>query len=605
MPPRTVTYYEVETTGGRSLLLPGSRVFSHLSGKNYLRKSIADVNPGEKVIFLNEHIDRELKEVEPFLGQSPRYKAAEEALFRRNSHGEKIPVFRVELIRGLNGLVEGINYSPENLEARIMREGADFSQEEYWRMRSYVQNGLAEIAAEEADVPERKQKAITEWLTGETVAPSDWNIFYALALITGNKAFGDIFAPPQQRPTSPTFQDHYRLYNVVRSGIMNWLARKKSGPSAEGINYEAPSGEEQAGMKPAAVAKENGKIHLTLEMRIVMGEFFEEVTPDWSIARVLSITRHDMPKSAMEGMEEGKKARLHKGIYAKPEHPKGIALSDLYTLSQENEVLIDLLGALAFRYVSIPTAFTEAIEFGKTYVTLPGMDVKKPMEQWQPLAVPTANFKSMLAMVCLGKTVNNYPIQRIREGLRTKPKPFLHWLDLLTGYFYPGMTSGRVDEELGLPEGTAYRLYEAQTNLARSMPPMFYEAAQMLAEREGQWKTLGRPARREKELKLQDLNRRLRLRYGFDGETSKTLISQHLTKGLNRWFHEIIVNCEVILDSEEMLRGLVTPYKNNYLTRNEVEDILAKYGLQVLMQFIHPNNFTFDSVKQMPATFLR
>ena len=93
--------YLVSTTMGDSILDPDNQVYVEVSPSKYLRKSVADINIGDKVIFQKPYAKTKLEDVEPYLPRSPRYAFAKEKIHDTNSRGEYIPRFRALLLQGL------------------------------------------------------------------------------------------------------------------------------------------------------------------------------------------------------------------------------------------------------------------------------------------------------------------------------------------------------------------------------------------------------------------------------------------------------------------------------------------------------------------------
>ena len=73
--------YLIQTTLGNSILPASTKALVHLADGSLFNKCIDDLVVGEQVAFAKEGIDKELKDIEPFLIQSPRYKDAIEALY--------------------------------------------------------------------------------------------------------------------------------------------------------------------------------------------------------------------------------------------------------------------------------------------------------------------------------------------------------------------------------------------------------------------------------------------------------------------------------------------------------------------------------------------
>lgn len=568
-----ITYYELVTTGGRSLLPASAKVYTHIGNNNYLEKNVQQLRQGESVLWLNEHIDTTLEEIEPYLiSQSPRYREAETALFLINKHGRRIPVLRAELIRGLKNKVN-ID-GQEDLEQKILKEGDDFTSSQYTSMRSYLYEQLVKIS-ERTGIPSRSEDAIDEWLKGETVAPANWNLFYALARITGNSTFDEIYNPKKQ---PPSFRDHYRLYVTTRRGIMNWLSRRTPKQM-----YDLA--QKESGREAQEDKSQYDGIELTLERRIVMNQFFRQINREFSDARVLSVESYTTDARQQKKGEE-RSTRLHKGVYAKRAVPNEIVVTDINQLISYHGLYIHLLELAVHNY------FLKAKLIGKwPWKRTVFEELSEKFEQHN---VYEKEFKAGIMMFLFDKTLDFGPFKGVIKAQDKFPE-MRDWFLWMADQFYSAMLNGAVDKTLKLPEGATYSLYESTTNVMRAVPDVMYEINGPQA--------LGRKSRRER----RDLEKSLKRVYGYQPGKSKTLLSDGVESeavldilsqsGFEVDYfslEEIMDRLPRLLESPELSTKLEM-VKNMFYTKPEVQTALAKFNLESLMKIIHPNNFIFDT----------
>ena len=258
----------VSTTLGNSILDLESKVYTLVNDKTYLSKYSADLNVGDLVLFENEYIQKAIEEIEPYLIQSPRYKFAKDMLHEINSEGEYIPKLRTWAIRGLaqNNIIQ----SNEDLETKILKEeDNDFSSKEHNLMKEEV-FGIINPNYEEGnpDTINRTAESVKTWIQGKVVAirKKDWHLYKLLEEINPN--FKE-FNPDDHNREGYHFNS--TLYDTVRQGIMRYLAKVKGKPSESKNNTST--------------------YHLSLapEIQLVMDEFVNEVSQEFSNARVLSL----------------------------------------------------------------------------------------------------------------------------------------------------------------------------------------------------------------------------------------------------------------------------------------------------------------------------
>jgi len=255
------TKYEVSTTMGDSLLHPSDQVYVEISPSKYLKKSVADLNVGDKVIFDKHQTRTSLEDVDPELTKSPRYALAKETIHEKNSRGEYIPKLRTMLLKGMadHGVIDDVD-----LNARALYEADDFTKEDYEKMGEYISGTL------KRNGKERSLASVDNWLRGETLAPSDWEIFGVLGKEI-NPDFNN-FKPYEEDSKGMYF--NYELFVNIRRGIMRYLNRCKGTTMSFENDY-----------------KKKSKISLSPEYAIVFQHFINDKGLEHATARVTGIEK--------------------------------------------------------------------------------------------------------------------------------------------------------------------------------------------------------------------------------------------------------------------------------------------------------------------------
>src|SRR3989344_9254041 len=221
----------VETTLGNCILPALSKAIVNLSGDVYLEKEVRDLSVGEMVLFRKEGIDKTLEEIEPHLGKSYRYREADSSLHVNQNDG-RITRFRRDLISGLEGV---LNCGEEFLAKLFRVDENDFSSEEYSDMTNFVSDVIKKDGRIEH---EYAKGTIKDWLAGETLAPREWKVFDILA----DAGVSDEFRNYGKPKSEGGLREHYKLYTVVRQGIMRYLSTK-GGESISREEVEREAGE--------------------------------------------------------------------------------------------------------------------------------------------------------------------------------------------------------------------------------------------------------------------------------------------------------------------------------------------------------------------------
>ena len=215
----------VSTSSGNTFMSSDSRVLVHVGGETYYEKNASELRPGDMVLY---EIEFTTKDYDPsLLLDDPNFKEARDNIHVTDSN-KHVPKLRNLLLRGMNdqGIIEA-----QDLESRIFQEpGDDFSPQEYRAMETHVHQLLTTSASSEAEL--RSRSAIEKWFTGETLAPSEWEIFRHLAQV--HSGFSDIHQSFEQ---PEGFHASYLVYTITARAVARYFAQPKDPASLKPGDY--------------------------------------------------------------------------------------------------------------------------------------------------------------------------------------------------------------------------------------------------------------------------------------------------------------------------------------------------------------------------------
>ncbi len=285
----------------------------------YARKKGRDLQIGDRVVVKNEGIDKTLEEVEPVLEESVRYRVARDTVYATSQRGRRVPVFRKLLLEGL------ADPDTENLEAKIFRDGADFTEQDYRGFRATLLSYV--------DVAESTAGA---WLKGEVLAPRDWGQFAKLAPVhSGFQALADSYEQ------DIGFHDAYALYVGTRRTIMGYLAKrgKKQRTDTDHPIPPGTSGDEDNGGDSGGVGGNVTRGKYASEISLVVSRFMEEIDDTTSAARVTKILTCNGKKHGTPHEKPQPDPHLKRGILIEQiDHLAGPARS-MNDLAREQYIL--------------------------------------------------------------------------------------------------------------------------------------------------------------------------------------------------------------------------------------------------------------------------
>ncbi len=158
----------IETRGVKEYF-DADHMFSVLLGERKVVKRARDLQADDTIMGQVESIETALERAEEYFEKSSAYMFAKKRLFERNTDGRWIPRLRRLLVERL---ADGESAYRASLEQKILKEGADFSADEY----AYFVSRIAPHVSV-------KKEQVREWLKGGIVVPADWDNFSRLAAV--------------------------------------------------------------------------------------------------------------------------------------------------------------------------------------------------------------------------------------------------------------------------------------------------------------------------------------------------------------------------------------------------------------------------------------
>ena len=354
------------------------------------------------------------------------------------------------------------------MEGKIFREyDQDFTDEQYLTMTEYVHDQLNTVLKKSV----RTEVAIKKWLTGETIAPSDWSLFGTLANMLDAKS---LFVKYETgMGDSGSYRRNYRIYTTVRKGVMAYLTRLK--------------GIEHAKKKMTSEEEEDTEhISLLPEINIIIHDLMQDIDKQTAVARVKEIKEIQSHKKAED--DEELERRLRRGVVTR-ERGQEYKKTSLTELEEAKNVIYQVI-----RGCLLDTAVRNA------YADYENIDIISYLLQVE------------------GVVPKPHAIHPSKRGLEIAKK------------VHEDMSSGKIDDLLKLPKGTMHNAYNQLSKLCRIMPNDYYRCAALHHEiaRDSFDKTTKREQRRAKEAESNDSQKKLLRRYNFDLDKSKTFATYEL-----------------------------------------------------------------------------
>lgn len=398
-----------------------------------------------------------------------------------------------------------------------------------------VLNGDVELSREEKReiiyavrnaVPETSEEQTRDWLCGDSVWPRPKSLLNALSEI--NPVFSSYLDPQSG------IEDAYDLYTVVRQKVRWRLEHIK---------------------KKGAIAVKNGNnnsngISTRPEFDIVLSQILQEVDEKYALVRVIDVSK-------VKYVEETPEIRtLEAGDAARPDVPDMKVLS-VVEASNDSIVLGGVLDCLVTNY------YDQVHQ--KTNIMLGGIFVRNiaKKEGWSNEAYDLA----------------------FQEQERQEAKE----VERVAERIYKDMITGKIDAHHGLPERTAYSLFEYDGRVKIFLPPLYWKQARIFIEHVVSIDSgADRKTRRAITRELKKVNEQLSKQYGLDFEKERGL-PQHMLTQMPVLFRN---SFKYLNNTRFMARfNSEVEEKTPLFSKDDVLAVLKKYGLESLIGFIHPNNF--------------
>lgn len=511
----------------------------------YVRKKGRDLQVGDLVVVNNEGIHKELKDVEPALEQSMRYRVAKRTLHETNRNGQDIKRFRILL---LNGLVDP---TTSNLEQRIMLEGDDFSTSDYF---SFKDRAMPYVFGVE-------ENAVREWLKGNTLAPRDWRNFARLAPI--NKEFEAIDKSFGQ---SSGYYAAYQLFTGLRRTIMAYIAKRTGVIKESATDTDTPD-----------YAHVSGKY--AKEIELVVGHFMQEVDRTKSATRITRIKPVEITKEEGKAREKPD-PNLKRGVFV---GELNLSLMDMNQIRQELYILDNALYDALNTY-SLHKLMTEEPITSETVFLLPTLSIYLFTRLINPSSIENRIFENNLeAMLKYGSN---------RSAVTKK-------LDNYYSMFLRELQEGQVDGVLSVEDNTTAHLVDLVNRYRSAMPRAYFErrildvdiklsTAELVQQREP------RNVRREKERGRERLIQRFRSieKYLLDTYSLRPNPKNFFLSYLNdNTVHEV-TQVKDLTDAE--LRAVKRQFElqgARFYTRDETISVLSKVGIPDAIKIYDPKTF--------------
>lgn len=526
----------VETTLGNSFTGRSTPCLVHLGAGNYLQCTGADLRKGDHVLFHKEGIHKKAEEVYPILLESERYKSAFDIVYIHDDLGHTIPSLRHDLYVGLGDRADIMVC--ERLQDLFKVEGADFSPGEYARLGVFIQDYLTRHPF----IQHRYHEGtIEDWLSGETKAPKDFRVFAALA---------EQFPLFEKYVCSDKFETNYKLYVVIRQGVMRMLSY------GIGMGQASQQKNETEGIS----------ISLAEEIRIVLNQFMEDIDEHYMVGLVTKVRKVDPTRQGKS--RPSSTLCLSKGL-ASPEEAKNVGkrVDFRVLIDHSNALQAGLILGLMEYAIKVPNdPLVHKIREGD-----------KKFGDKDPFNTATGLFEMM---------------SERRTYYRGKEFNSTHWPELrrhiLEKYreFYMKMGSGEIDMPLALPHGTMYQALVTWRSLTSKIPDEIavYEwARHIIQDKRG---VVGKPG--------VEMGKSLRRKFGYDpNKPFKSVLTNFFNFDENL---ETAVHGYQTLQDRTVMIQLANQFgyegdQKTLLTKQEVSDILTVYQVDGLIRFFHPNLF--------------
>ena len=276
-------------------------------GENYIVVGCNYLNAGDKVLFLKEHVTKNLDQIDARLeNRVEDYRNAKSVLLEKNADGIYIPRLRTEIIRGI------VDYTGDLDEKLLRNQGSDFTASDYRAMTDLTHEIIIQYSRNHELEPP-VWETVLHWIKGDVIAPANKKFFDALGAV--NPSLKEIYTSFEQQSG---FGKAYHYFTGRRRGLMSYIAKMVGG------NYP----NDDIGRLSSGFTGGN----LIEEINIILEEFGSDIKSHFIDAQIMSIDT--VRKKNEERLRKRKTGEPHlfRGLYTgneAPENRLAIRLSEI------------------------------------------------------------------------------------------------------------------------------------------------------------------------------------------------------------------------------------------------------------------------------------
>jgi len=535
----------IETGFSRGFVSPETGVYVRV-GNRVVKKKAKDLNIGDDVIWHNESIDKSLDEIDKALREDEDYENTRKSLYEINSNGESISRFRILL---LNGLADS---DTDNLENKIMRNGDDFSSDEYSEFRKRIKDSGVCV----------KEDTTRDWLSGKTLSPDTWNDFSKLIGI--NSEFEDI---ANSFGKDEGYHANWEWYTGARKTLMAYIQKIGSHKDNE------------KGPRTKNPREYSGKY--AKQISHVVRRFIQEIDYKKRVEKVVSINKTRNYESRKRRNKKGTNTKLKKGIFT--EEHIDLPLVDMNQVRKESYLLDIALNDVLNKY------------FGQK------IEGNGPKEMFIRNNGALYSVMELCRIHSLEEPRYEFNWSKMPVRGDQGRKDIEGYFSLLHSEFLNDLRLGNVDEIFGLEENTVKKLIEHVNQYRSSLPPQHFNALGIISKldidlMEGK---LSKEEKRRKEKELGGISRYLRKTYGISRH-SYSIGGNRKDKELFFCFHQtsLVISGLPAREAENESHNRLIQAKKAYeaqghrfFTKPDVSSILDRLGIGSAIKIYDKRNF--------------
>ena len=508
-----------------------SDAFVHASlEEDYFSLQAGDVMPGSKIVWKKDSVVKiRLKDVEPFLPQSPRYARALHNVFSYVGEDKKIPILQDVLIKAIAAQEMSPHYDLENR----LREGT-IPDSEFNEIAGKLREAYLNA---DPELPERSKQTFENWVKGKTLAPRDPDILLGLAVALEDNTFLEWYDKAKADPTDITsLWGARRFYAGLRQHVMKRIAEYHPKATIEGDDTS-----EGTDLTNQVRSKEEygdkSSFNLTPDIELVLNEFISEVSEDLISVKVLQVRPIEGPETGVTKESPGINPNYGAYTDTLPGDHKTINLAKLLG----DEAILDQAYSGSIREWLLrknkdPNGDPTFNEFFKALEDYPQVIVDGSSRPFFAYAFGSENLNLLRTFPLVQAYYDGQP----ELDAVAIPGTFFYGPEAATGervsnLLLEAIDSGSIDETLEVEKFATYRLREAVNVMRNSIPNIIYDRGFYLSQLEGlnesknpaadpglnrsQRRSLNKPLERRVKTVTQKLNgvqRRIQQIYGMD-----------------------------------------------------------------------------------------